>query len=414
MIVPRLTEELIASLPFATASSFYVTESGRHEDGSPVRAQNGDRPIAGFGVRVHRASKVYVVRHQGRPHAIGRVDLLSLSEARTRARRKYVEILEGPPPAGDEARVRTVAALWEGYRESLGAKVRAGDLKRRTLAGYWHLWTKHLLPRFGSRTLSQVTPELLERWKAGLTASPVTFNRALQQLSAGFAYAMRLRWAAENPCVAVEPYGERPSARVLSDQEIVAWAQALAALEAEERVSPTTAAALWALFYSGARPGEILRAKAEWLTPVPTRSGMLARLELPEAKGDRRGKAERGRVVRVPPPAGEKLLLLERGENPWLIPGEVPGEPLRSVRSAFAAVCRRAGVKGASPKVLRHAWRSVAPEAGVDKEHTRQLGGWASHRVPDSVYSHQRDAALDEGAVKIADRLKEISREPLP
>lgn len=409
MIVPRLTEELVHGLPFAEQNSYYCTESGRHEDGKPVRAQNGDRPVPGFGVRIHRSHKSYVVRWQGKPHFLADAHLVSLDEARTRARRKFLELKEGPPPARLMAQQKTLLDLFRKHKEALFARVQAGDLQQRTFDGYMHLWEKHLLEREAFRQkvggLTCVTTEAIEDLKCDMAATPVAFNRALQQLHAAFRLALRLKWAEENPCEAVDPYGERPAARCLSPEEIAAWATALSLLDRLRAVPADAVSALWALFYSGARPGEIARARIEWLVPVTSAHGQtLVRILLPRAKGDRGSR--RGREIRVPPPAGLPLLEMAGGE----VSGPLfPNLTDARLRRAFALVCNTAGITGATPKVLRHVWRSVAPEAGVDKEHLRQLGGWASHRVPDSVYVHERDEALDAGSVRIAERLKEVS-----
>ena len=410
MIVPRLTETLIDALPFAGADepSYYYTETGQSTDGTPLRAQNGDRPVPGFGVRVHRRSKSYVVRHAGTPHFIASFGLISLEEARTRARRKLLEIQEGPPPAREMARQKTLLDLFRKHREALFARVHAGDLRRRTFDGYLHLWQKHLLqhPDFRQKVggLTCVTPEAIEDLKRDLADTPVAFNRALQQLHAAFRLALRLKWAEENPCEAVEPYGERPSARMLAPEEIVAWANALSFLDGEDRLSPPEVAALWALFYTGARPGEVLSLRVEWIKSAEQRAGgALLRAHLPQAKGDRGDR--RGRVLRIPPPASGAVQVLFEGRTEGKLFNVTPA----ALRRAFARVCQEAGIEGATPKVLRHVWRSVAPEAAVDKEHLRQLGGWASHKVPDSVYIHERDEALDAGAVRIAKRLTEVS-----
>lgn len=417
MIVPHLTDEIVQDARYTRGSSYFILESGQHEGGRPVRTQNGDRPVPGFGVRVHRRHKSYVLRYRGKPHFIGDSHLISLDEARRRARRKHLELLEGPPPAKEMAQQKLLRQLYSSYLEGLRARERSGDLRRRTVNGYMHLWNKHLLPRWQHGPLAEVTVERLEKWKASMADSPVAFNRALQQLSAAFRLAVRLKWAAENPCEAVEPYGERPAERMLTPDEIRRWANALSALDGEDRLAPQEVAALWALFYSGARPGEILRARWEWLRILYDDEGTptMLRLHLPVAKGDRKGRPS-GRVVRIPQPAAGAVLALHPTlPHPvrwpeWLIPHpEDAHRPLGEIRRAFARVCQAAGIEGATPKVLRHVWRSVAPEAAVDKEHLRQLGGWASHRVPDSVYVHERDEALDAGAVRIAERLKEVS-----
>lgn len=395
MIVPRLTTAVIDELQPGDV----VTERGQ------ARATNGDHAVTGFGVRAHKTCTTYVLRLNGETHTLGRVELLALDEARRRARRKKAALLDGAKPPEEAAKNIELCDLLTAHEGSLEARVKAGDLKQTTLDGYRHLWEKHLLPRWSGWTLDQITPARIESWKAAAADTPVAWNRAFQQLHAAFALAVRMEWCQKNPCDAVKRFGETPGGRCLSDEEIAAWSGALEVLEERGEVSPEAAAALWALFYSGARPGEVLRARMEWMEQVPG----LVRLQLPESKGDRPGSSP-GRVVRVPWPASQALIELERSGSKWLIPGTGGGHlSYGALRYAFDKVCEVAGIEAATPKVLRHVWRSVAPEAGVNKEHVRQLGGWRSHRVPDSSYSHQRDEALDRGAAEIARKLKEVS-----
>lgn len=397
MIVPLLTESLAEALPFPGPgeSSYYCTErAGRAQKG-------GERPVQGFGVRVNRASKSYVLRCPGWVYIIAPFGSIPVTEARTRARRKFSEHLEvkrdGVPPVQE----RTLLDLFRKHMEGVEARLRAGEIRSSTAIGYQHLWGKHF-ERWEDEPLEKITVERLHRWKTEMADRPVAFNRALQQLSAAFNLALRLKWCTENPCAAVERYGERPATRMLSPEEIVAWRDALWVLDGEDRLSNQEVAALLALFYSGARPGEILQAST-YNTEL-SKEGIL-RINLQRAKGDRKN-GQRGRVVRVPPPAGEVLANLRAILHGPLLPDVTP----KSLRRAFDKVCKYAGIKDATPKILRHVWRSIAPEAGVDKEHLRQLGGWKSHKIPDSVYVHERDEALDQGALRIAARLEEVSQ----
>ncbi len=74
MVVPQLTPRIVQEAPFAGKSSYYVME-GRSR-----------RSLRGFGIRVYKTKKEYVVRFRGRPHHIGRTDLIPLSVAREEAR----------------------------------------------------------------------------------------------------------------------------------------------------------------------------------------------------------------------------------------------------------------------------------------------------------------------------------------
>src|SRR5262249_47900714 len=91
----------------------------------------------------------------------------------------------------------------------------------RTVEEDRRLWRLHLLPRFGSLRLPQVTPELVLRMKHNLADRPVAANRALQQLVAAFSFAKKLRWTTENPADerTVDRYTEAPESRSLQPEE---------------------------------------------------------------------------------------------------------------------------------------------------------------------------------------------------
>ena len=83
-IVPKLTAKIVREAQFATGSSYYLME-GRSR-----------RSLRGFGIRVYRTKKEYVVRYRGKPHTIGRTDLIPLRVAREEARKLLLGLLRGP------------------------------------------------------------------------------------------------------------------------------------------------------------------------------------------------------------------------------------------------------------------------------------------------------------------------------
>ena len=82
-IVSRLTAKTVRQAPFAHGNSYYIME-GRSR-----------RSLRGFGIRVYRTKKEYVVRFRGNPHHIG-----SASEFLLRSPRR-------PSPTSAEKRIPT-------------------------------------------------------------------------------------------------------------------------------------------------------------------------------------------------------------------------------------------------------------------------------------------------------------------
>lgn len=102
---------------------------------------------------------------------------------------------------------------------------------------------------YGTRWVTEITPEDVESWVALAAYSPTTRNNRLRTLSSAFAFAVTRRWCETNPVAKVERAFERkPVARYLSA------AQAKALLDAADpELLPCVAIQLFA----GLRPCEM-------------------------------------------------------------------------------------------------------------------------------------------------------------
>ncbi|HVT17223.1 MAG TPA: hypothetical protein VHQ90_13715 [Thermoanaerobaculia bacterium] len=387
---------------------------------------------------MQRGSTSYVVRFRGRPHLLGKIDRLSLEDARELGRVKLLELArerEQPSLAG---RRKTLAELAELHLQELAS----GSDRAGTIAGYRLLWRVYLLPRVGGLRLGEVTPEVVMRLKRDLRTTPVSANRALQQLSAALSLAVRLKWVSDNPAdrKVVEWYPERPRGRALSADEYQRLGVALREAEARSLLPSRTLAAIRLLLLTGARPCEILGAEVSWL-----RLDGHPRIELPEAKGDRPGRRRRGRSIWLSPAALAVIQAISRPPGcRWLIPGDDPGCPLGSVRKAWGRICRivpgrcatcavqfwtsgslvppsacpscgsaeislEPPIVGASPMAARHGYRSAAPRAGVVREHAAALmGHQPGSRVTDEVYLSLEGREQSEAAGVLGEHLARL------
>jgi integrase len=90
--------------------------------------------------------------------------------------------------------------------------------------------------------------------------------------------------------------------------------------------------------------------------------------------------AKSGRTRRVPMNATLRAALapLKEQATGATIFAQRDGSPYRSIRTAFQTACRRAGLKGVTPHVLRHTFASRLVMAGVDLRTVQELGGWSS------------------------------------
>jgi integrase len=64
--------------------------------------------------------------------------------------------------------------------------------------------------------------------------------------------------------------------------------------------------------------------------------------------------------------------------------------PLKEIKTAFYAACRRANLEGVTPHVLRHTFASRLAMNGADLRTVQELGGWKSIGMVER-YSHLSD-----------------------
>lgn len=413
MIVSRLTVDHVERASRLESLRGYILEDG-----------TGKGSVAGFGFRLCRRGHSYVVRYGGRTYSLGdrvRSDLMPLEEARELGRRKLLDLIGGPRPAAEESKRRTVQELWDRWKETLEAKGRAGDLAERTVEEYRRLWERHLLQAFGTLAMSDVTAGRIHDFKLSLAETRYVCNRALQQGRAAWEHARRIGWTDdENPFAedVTERWGEARSKRVLTAAEYRAF---LGVLEAAERPYtaiedgeevrhpgelPGTLACLWALCFTGRRPGEVREVRREWVATLELPDGIYLRVDLPRVKADRKGESE-GDTYFIPPPASERVLRVS-GEGSYLIPGSKTDRPVSAttLNKAMKRLCAAAGIPPASAKVFRHSMRTVAPAAGIAPERVLDLGGWRSHKMAETVYRHRQEDETLAASTALAGHLR--------
>jgi integrase len=207
----KLTQASIARLPSDKADAVYY-----------------DDDLDGFGIRIRKGgSRNYVVRYRlgglERRHTIGSVSVLSVEEARRKARRVLVAVDEGRDPTAERATKKASDSLLFSSvaADYLGAK--QSTLRPRSLVEVTrylnHGWKPlHGLP-ISSVSRAVVASHLREIAKSGASAA----NRARSTLSAMYAWAIGEGLCETNPVDGTnKPEEGKPRDRVLSDPELVA------------------------------------------------------------------------------------------------------------------------------------------------------------------------------------------------
>lgn len=172
-----------------------------------------DDTLPGFGVRVSRGgTKSFVLTHGPRREreTFGRVNIISLQEARQEAKRRLAQYTLG------RDKPRSIA--WNSaVEEFLGEK--SQTLKPRTLQDYKYHLDRHF--RYGETKLTDLTPHDLQRSLSRLAHAPAHRSDAFVTVRVFINWAYRRHYFDRNPMERMQcPKGYRARDRVLSDEEL--------------------------------------------------------------------------------------------------------------------------------------------------------------------------------------------------
>ncbi len=382
-IVPQLTAKIVREARFANGSSYYVMEG------------KSRRSLRGFGIRVFRTKKEYVVRYRGKPYPLGRTDLIPLQTAREEARKLLLGLLRGQQLAFSRKTVEELSA------EYLRRHARPHKAPRSAKE-----WRLYVLPAVGDRLVHEVTPEQVQDLHVAMAKTPFAANRVLALLSKAFNLAELWGWRerGSNPTRGIQRYPEPSRRRHLTSDEYRRLGAALARARHEQTLPEPALAAIELLIFTGCRPGEILGLRWEWVYLEAKQ------IRLPKAKADRPGKRDRGRVIWLNEAAIEVLAGVERGAgNPHVFAGAQPGEPLKCIRRTWIALCQTAKIENAMPYTLRHSFVSEGVPAGVPLEVVADLAGHQDVETTDRVYRARRDDVQSAASEALGRHLRELT-----
>ena len=314
----------------------------------------------------------------------------------------------GRPPAGyftkrtaedwlravlDEARrgtlpgmVRTGATLSDAAAEWLRYCEHERACKPSTLIEYRH--TADVLVRgLGDVALEDVTPELIERWKATLTGSNRTVAKYLVNLHGIFRRAMKVWGLPRNPVADVE----RPRYRISDDIDAFSPEEVLALVRAA--ASSQDGAMFMTAAFTGLRMGELLA--LQWRDV--DFSGEVIRVRHSYNAHGGLGTPKSGKVRSVPmvPDVAKALAgLADRGDftddEELVFAGEFGGFlDASALRARYKAALVAAGLRQLRFHDLRHTFGTLA----VRRAEVPAVQAWMGHADIQTTmrYVHHRD-----------------------
>jgi integrase len=360
-----------------------------------------DNEVKGFGVRLRGSgAKSYVLHYRAgtgrasplRKLTIGRHGSPWTPETARAEARKLLGLIEGgADPAIDKTVLREAPTMREFAQRFL---IEHAQAKRKfsTAGEYQRLLDKIILPALGRRKVSELTRIDVMRLHQAHQAAPYQANRVLAVLSKMFNLAelWGLRPDGSNPCRHVERFAERRRERMLSASELARLGEALATSNS----SPHAVAAIKLLVFTGARLGEVLGLKWEW---IDTERG---EARLPDSKTG-------VKTLYLPPPALAVLNQLPRSDNnPYVIVGQKAGAGIVNLEKPWRAIRHAAGLDDVRLHDLRHAFASVAASSGMSLPILGKILGH-TQATTTARYAHLASDPVKAAAAAVANQIAE-------
>lgn len=368
------------SIAMPRTISARITKSlvGQLEAGDTV----WDIDVKGFGARRQKDSVSYFVktRLKGRQKwiTIGRHGSpWTVEKARKEALTVLSETNAGIDHNETKRRERAGSSIFEDVADRFLA-THGKKLKPATCEVYGYLVRLQLLPALGRRRIEEITKTDVANFHAKWAKKPRTANHALAVLSKIMSWAEQqgLRPEHSNPCLNIERYRETRRERFLSADELAALGKALD--EAEGQQNPYIIAAIRLLILTGARLGEILTLKWEY---VDEERRLIL---LPDSKTG-------AKPIPLNQPALDVLARLPRiASNPYVLPGHITGGHLVNIQKPWRTLRKTAALGDLRLHDLRHSFASVAVAEGGSLP---ILGKVLGHSQPQTTarYAHLAD-----------------------
>lgn len=376
-----------------------------------------DTEISGFGLRISptgRKSYVYRYRASGgrsgrsREPVIGVHGQLTPDQAREIAQSWAALVAAGGDPAADRESLRhapTVSDLLDRFVTDHAER----NNKPSTVRNVRQTIDNHLRPALGRIKVQDVTRADISKFHGSLRPTPYQANRALALLSKAFSLAevWGLRPDSSNPCMRVQRFEEKARERFLSEKEFAELGAVLANAERGElvpdgkaapiSVNPQAVIAVRLLIFTGARVGEILGLRWEFINSENNTA------ELPDSKTGKK-------TIHLPPAALELLSALERPASGkgYVVRGgrgaEDASKPLVNIKRPWGVIRTAAGLDGVRLHDLRHSFASAAIAGGMSLP---MIGALLGHRDVKTTarYAHLADDPIRAAAAQVGNRI---------
>ena len=370
-------------MPIASLDAAFVRSATCPE--GKKRIEFFDTNITGFTIEVRMTGgKTYYLRYRDqyqrlRQHKIGDAKSVTFEKARSAAERLRSQVVLGENPAEAKKIKRSIPTIAEFYHDTYLPHLQS---YRRNMQSDFSFQHTHLLPRFGSKHLDEITQQDIidaqqSMFKAGY--APGTANKFIVQIRYMYNVAKRrgIQGAETNPAAGVKQFLVQGRERFLSQEEIQRLRNAV-----EKSMNKQLKYIVALLLMLGCRKGELLNAKWEhidldrrtWKIPL--------------------SKSGKTRHVPLSTDAADVLNVLPRWKGcPYVLPNPKTLKPYVDFHEPWHTACRKAGLKNVRIHDLRHTFASNLVNAGHSLFVVSRALGHANI-AQSARYSHLADDTL--------------------
>lgn len=356
-----------------------------------------DSALKGFGLKVTPSGrKVYIVQYRmsGRKSRTRRVTLgrhgsITAEDARRLAKASLGQVASGLDPAREKDKVRG-GYMMRDLLTKFDEEHIAIKLKEKTQEDYRRNIKRRILPNLGHMLAHEVTRQDVMRLHHAMRATPIAANRTIAALSKFFNWCEKYGYREEekNPCRWVDKYKETPKQRFLSPEEIEHLSNTLDQAMRDKVVSDYAIYAVRLLMLTGARLGEIINLKWDYV------NWSRGTLDLPDSKTG-------AKLIYLNGPAKDILSeIVRQPDNPYVCCGAVSGQPIVNIQKSWRRLRGLAGLDDVRLHDLRHTFASVAVSNGMSLP---IIGALLGHSQPRTTarYAHLAVDPLLEAAEQV-------------
>lgn len=333
-------------------------------------------------------------RGRARQFKIGPADVLTLDQARRKARHILAQAVLGTDPQKQRQEARAIPRLAQFAQDRYLPYV-------QTYKNSWQtdetVLRVHILPRLGSLALDEVTTDAISDVIARMRESGYatgTMNRVIVILR--YMFNLARKWkvpgVTDNPASALSAGPDVQRNRFLSETEVECLVDAIRKDE-----NQTAARAILLLLLTGARRNEITFARWDYVD-WDNRTLLVPR-----------SKSGRARVIALNQAAIALLQAAPRiAGNPYILPSPVNGRPSPSLFFPWDRIRKRAGLEDVRLHDLRHSFASFLVNRGVSLYVAQGLLGHLHARTTQR-YAHLTRETLSDAA----DLMQDVVAGPL-